>query len=258
MEADRARARPTTRDLMAATLAAAAALWAWRWWGSAYFAVLLAPGKAGKADGFLFLAMCLLVALAIWAALRKRPAAAAGVLLGAGGTTSGLLALLLLCLSYGSVFLGALVLFCGLPVAIGSGAAWALAPRPHGSRGPVWLRLALVIVSISVPASMMVDYWPFRLTFRASRPALDSLADQVAAGKPVHFPAGVGFFRVHACVIDPATGNIGLVDGPNPAGRSGFVRTRPAIPPGEFLGGPFWNLALKVDLGDGWWYVEED
>jgi hypothetical protein len=98
--------------------------------------------------------------------------------------------------------------------------------------------------------------WPLHLAFLAARPALEHLADRVYAGQATGFPRWAGPFRVARTAVDPVTGNVGLMIDPNPGGPTGLVRICPGSPPDPR--GPFGWDDLRVDLGWGWEYREED
>ena len=82
------------------------------------------------------------------------------------------------------------------------------------------------------------------------------MADQVAAGQASSSPQWVGPFRVARSVVDPVSGNVGLMIDPNPSGPTVLVRVRPVTPPDRR--GLFGWDDLLVDLGWGWEYREED
>lgn len=144
------------------------------------------------------------------------------------------------------------------PTIGGLGSAWArLATRqgaaPRRSPPAAWVS---VIALCLLPLVTLLTFWPLRLAFLTVRPALDRLADQVAAGKAVVFPLWVGPFCVARSAVDPASGNVGLMIDPNPSGPTGLVRVRTGIPANRV--GPFGWDDLLVDLGWGWEYREED
>jgi hypothetical protein len=142
---------------------------------------------------------------------------------------------------------------------IGSlGAAWVtLATRqcatPRRSSPAAWS--AVIVLSI-MPLGTLWTLWPLHLAFVASRPSLEHLADQAAAGQASGFPRWAGLFRVAASAVDSATGNVGLMIDPNPSGPTGFVRVRPGTSRNRT--GPFGWDDLDVDLRWGWEYREED
>jgi hypothetical protein len=138
------------------------------------------------------------------------------------------------------------------------GIAWAsLATRK--STGRVWSPVAVWLSTILLtfmPLATVGTQWPLRLAFVVTRPSLDRLADQVAAGQNVSFPRWVGPFRLAGSAVDGVSGNVGLMIDANPSGPSGFVRISPGVPPEST--GPFRWDNLLVHLGWGWEYREED
>jgi hypothetical protein len=145
-----------------------------------------------------------------------------------------------------------------LPLIVGLGTAWiTLASRadvlPRRFRRPAGFS---VFVLAMLPFLTILTMWPLRVAFLAARPGLESLADQVAAGKAVNFPQQVGLFRIEGSAFKPPSGNIGLMIDPNPAGSTGFVRTRPV--PRPVGRDPIIGSNLYVELGWGWSYREED
>ena len=87
-----------------------------------------------------------------------------------------------------------------------------------------------------------------RVARQVSKPALNRLADRIADGRAPGRPVRAGLFMVVGSIIDPVTGNVGLITDPDASGRSGFVRSG-----GRGIGGaqprrdgPFYNL--NIDL----------
>ena len=122
------------------------------------------------------------------------------------------------------LFLGWLVIIA--PTVDALGWVWArLATRegaaPRRSPPTAWLS---AIALCLLPPVTLLTYWPLRLAFLTVRPALDRLADQVAAGKAAGFPQWVGPFRVARSAVDPVSGHVGLMIDPNPTGPMGLVR----------------------------------
>jgi hypothetical protein len=159
---------------------------------------------------------------------------------------------------------GVLTLLCCVytfPIVVGAGVAWASAAtrKEAWSRRSPLLAWPVVLVLALSPPSMLVGFWPLRLAFLVSRPALEHLADRVAAGQGVTGPEWAGMFRVVGSAVDPSTGNIGLIVDPDPSGRSGFLRvgagpnTR-----ARRSSGPYYNFHLDLKLRDRWWYECED
>src|SRR5690349_17630477 len=95
-----------------------------------------------------------------------------------------------LCMALGS--------FCGITMVLGFGVAWATAEAQRG----VTHRLSILLACLSVPmlagapTTMLLTAWPHRLAFLASQPALERLADRVAAGQAPHSPAWAGVYLV--------------------------------------------------------------
>jgi hypothetical protein len=138
------------------------------------------------------------------------------------------------------------------------GIAWASLATGN-STGRVWSPMAVWLSTILLtfmPFATVGTQWPLRLAFLATRPSLDRLADQVAAGQAVSFPRWVGPFRLAGSAVDDVSGSVGLMIDANPSGSSGFVRMSPDVPPESR--GPFRWDNLLVHLGWGWEYREED
>jgi hypothetical protein len=104
------------------------------------------------------------------------------------------------------------------------------------------------------PLVTVFTLWPLRLAFLVSRPTLETLANQIAAGKSMTYPQRGGLFRFETSSINSSTGNIGLLIEPNPAHPTGLVRKSPR---GD-RSGPISSSGLGVDLGWGWEYRQED
>jgi hypothetical protein len=105
-----------------------------------------------------------------------------------------------------------------------------------------------LVVCLGVTISVAVWDWPLRLAFAASRPALERAAADVRSGKQVvNERVGVFFIR---------SGNMTGANIPclwtdtNPAGRTGFVQTRPDVLP--------FNLWSAIHLDDRWYLISED
>lgn len=147
-----------------------------------------------------------------------------------------------------------------LPTLAGFGATWAtLATRDVAAARRSPSRIWLSVIALTVmPAATAWTVWPLRVAFLAARPALDRLADRVAAGRAPASPRWAGPFQVLRSAVDPATGNVGLMIDPNPNGPTGFVRHgRRGTGPSDCFA-PFRGDVLHVELADGWCYHEED
>ncbi len=142
------------------------------------------------------------------------------------------------------------------PTLVALGVAWAILATEPGAmprRRPHVAALAVLLLT-AVPPGTVVTLWPLRLAFLVSRPALEQLADQAAAGQSISFPRQAGLFWMRGARMDPASHNVGLLLDPNPSGPSGFVRMGP-----EHNGaGPFSSSGMGVALGGGWEYRQED
>ena len=119
----------------------------------------------------------------------------------------------------------------------------------------VWVWPLVLGVAV-LPLTMVITLWPLRVAFSVSRPALERLADRVAAGQVLATSEWAGLIHVVGSAVDSATGNVGLIVDPDPSGRSGFVRLGPGVPPGQ-TAGPFFNQSVN-SLGGRWSYQEED
>ena len=148
-----------------------------------------------------------------------------------------------------------------LPPLAGLGSAWAIlaardvtADRPRRSGAWAW-----VVALTLMPPATALTLWPFRLTVLAAWPALDRLADRVAAGQAVTYPVTVGPFRIAASAVDPASGNVGLMIDPDPNGPTAFIRGKGMPGSGPFrCYRPVRGDTLDIRLGNGWCYHIED
>jgi hypothetical protein len=142
------------------------------------------------------------------------------------------------------------------PMIVGPGVAWARLATREGAvprrSGPA-ARLSVYGLAM-LPLLTLWTLWPLHVAFAISRPSLDRLADQVAAGKAVGFPRQAGLFRVRGAAVDRASGNVGLMIDP---GHIGFVRLGTGSRPGA--AGPIdWSGNIIIEVGSGWSYHEED
>jgi hypothetical protein len=114
--------------------------------------------------------------------------------------------------------------------------------------------MLLVAVSTAVtPLITLSTFWPLRVAFLVSRPALEHLADRVAAGQALTLPVRAGVYSIVGFATDPSTGNVALITDADPGGRSGFVRHRPGTPHG-----PFRSLWMGMRLSRTWAYEMEE
>jgi hypothetical protein len=239
------RMRLTIAELMAAVVYAAVLIW------------LLGDGHAVPSVGMAWFA----VAFVCWASVRgrRRPA---GICFGASVIATNSLAALV-CFYYEGwawtvVFIG---LLGGMPMIFGFGAAWvgaAMRPDMDHSRPPFasWSSLLAIVIALSMamtPLMTLLTLWPLRAAFLISRPALERLANQVAAGKSPPFPIQAGLFRIVGSATDPVNGNVALITDPSPSGRVGLVRSKPGAPHG-----PLSSLFMGMSLSQTWAFEMED
>jgi hypothetical protein len=147
-----------------------------------------------------------------------------------------------------------------LPTLAGFGVTWvSLATQEvAAARHVPFVSWMVVVASTAMPFITACTLWPCRLAFLTARPALERLADRVAAGQTIKYPFWAGPFRVAGSVVDPTLGNVGLMIDPNSNGPTGFVRNRG--PQSDLFGcpRPIRGDVLHIGLGDGWCYHEED
>jgi hypothetical protein len=148
--------------------------------------------------------------------------------------------------------------FIVMPAIMAIGLAWCrLGTRdglvPRRFEAAAWLS---VIVLAFLPLFTILSLWPLRLGFVIARPALERLADQVAAGQTIGYPQQLGLFRIGGSRVDAASGNVGLLIDWNPSRDPGFVRVRSGTP--TDVRGPIIGSDLNVELGAGWSYRGDD
>lgn len=226
----------------------------------AILAGLLALPKGLGVFVIAFLFPCLSLLAARWVLLQGRRGLAA-----IGFWVSAILTNILFaasCVAPDIYFLAYLFLgwlFVVLPPVVGFGAIWAILATRKGAtprRAPAAAWLSVLALTV-MPLATTWTLWPLRLAFHVSRPSLERLADRVATGQTVQTARWVGPFRVARTAVDPATGNVGLMIDPNPNGPTGFVRLGPGNSP-DRRHLPIRGDDLEVDLGEGWYYHEED
>jgi hypothetical protein len=145
-----------------------------------------------------------------------------------------------------------------LPAIVSFGTAWAvLGARARAvPRRSVDVSAPAVFLLAMLPILTLGTMWPLRIGFLAARPALERLADKVAAGKAVTLPQQVGLFRLVKSAVDPVSGNVALITDANPSGPKGFVRGGSAYRANP--AGPIVGSNLNIGLGGGWDYRDED
>ena len=195
----------------------------------------------------------LLANVLFWWVLGRRPRLAGGSFgLLATGANAGVALIMVYLYSIGGLLLSMLIAAVLIPLVISAGTAWALGRRRRWLvRGAL---LALVLMAGFGPLVTLATGWPLPVAFALSRPALDRLADRIAAGETLVNPEWAGCYRIITAVRSPLNGNIALVIDAAPAGRSGFVRV--VDPASPML--PFVNLNYDLPLGRSWRYQNED
>lgn len=135
------------------------------------------------------------------------------------------------------------------------GWAWAILASREGAipRRPGVLVWFAVLTLTLLPAFTLVSCWPLRIAFLVAKPALERVADQVAAGRRVALPQQAGLFRLRGRAVDPFSDDVVLMIDPILNKYEGFVR----IPPGGermTRGSLISGATLQVHLGGRWWY----
>ena len=103
---------------------------------------------------------------------------------------------------------------------------------------------------------MVATEWPMWIAFLASRPALDRLADRIAASEVFNRPEWAGAYRVVGADRDPANGDIRLTIDAGSSGNTRFVRVQsPTSTPGSR---PQIVSLYPLSVDGRWWYEEED
>jgi hypothetical protein len=151
------------------------------------------------------------------------------------------------------VFCAAMLSFCLLLPAFG---AWLDQAKGRAR----WMRTLLlagpVVAALGVaPFVMTFTWWPLRLAFAVSRPALDRLADAAAAGTAQRGPQWAGLFWVERIAVDRESGNVGLITMDADDGHSGLMRLGPAS---TTTLGPIFNHNINLPMDARWRYQESD
>ena len=161
----------------------------------------------------------------------------------------------------GHWLLVAMIVVCSLPLMLLQFILLALPMQPISMRRRV-LGYVVLLVVVSIP---FTD-WPIRVNFKLHQASLQAVADRVTSGEDVPRETRVGILRFRQIRegAEPAE-HIGFQINGGAHGGMYFVAT----PPG-FVGEPsshshlrnlgnVWdNTNWTVDLGDGWYLVEQD
>ncbi len=216
-------------------------------------AAILASYRSFDTPWFVLVCSSPVLALVVGLAVRRRPRLAAWTFGVAVVLENALLALISAYLAHRLAGLLIIVLWAaGLPTALAAGSAWARYRRPTPRRTGGWA-WAVVVVVVLLPLTIPATLWPLRLAFALSRPALDRLADRVAAGEVIGSPEWAGVYPIVATRRDPTKGNVALLIDADPGGPTGFVR-QGGPRPGS---GPMLGLYV-VPLGGPWRYFNDD
>ncbi len=94
-------------------------------------------------------------------------------------------------------------------------------------------QVALLLAWPLLLASVLFTSWPMKLSFAASTPALDRLAEQVATGQTPPLPTRAGAFLIHAVETRPVTGGLAIClwTSPPHRGHIGFVQSPAGVSP---------------------------
>jgi hypothetical protein len=147
-----------------------------------------------------------------------------------------------------------------LPTLAGFGIAWSrLTSARDGDRRQSSSRAWLSVFALTLlPLVTAGTAWPFQLRFLMAKPALERLADGVAAGQAMTNPQWAGPFRIAGSAVDPASGNVCLMIDTKPNGPSGFVRNRETRSGLYGCFRPIRGDWYHLTLVGGWCYHEED
>ncbi|HWH69951.1 MAG TPA: hypothetical protein VNT26_11225 [Candidatus Sulfotelmatobacter sp.] len=96
-----------------------------------------------------------------------------------------------------------------------------------------WYQLALLLVWLLLFVGIYRTGWPMRWSFAASTPALDRLAEQVAAGQTPSLPTRAGAYLIRAVETRPVSGGVAIClwSYPPENHHIGFVRSPAGVTP---------------------------
>ena len=93
---------------------------------------------------------------------------------------------------------------------------------------------------------------PLKIAFLIAKPGLDSAAAEIRSGSPSSYPLRAGPFNVVRYDYDvQSPDGLRLVTNDQPTGPNGFCHFTSGVRQG-------FNPWFEMDLGDGWFYIEED
>lgn len=125
------------------------------------------------------------------------------------------------------------LLALGVPAALLLLAVAVVAWVSRGAERRRWYQLPLLLVWLLLFAGVFHTSWPMRLSFAASTPALDRLAQQVAAGQTPSLPTRAGAYLIRAVETRPISGGVAICLWTAPPERHhvGFVQSPAGVTP---------------------------
>ena len=125
------------------------------------------------------------------------------------------------------------LLALGFPTALVLLAVAVVAWVCRGAERRRWYQLALLVVWVLLLAGIYGTSWPMRWSFAASTPALDRLAEQVAAGQTPSLPTRAGAYLIRAVETRPVSGGLAICLWTAPPERQhvGFVQSPAGVTP---------------------------
>ncbi len=104
------------------------------------------------------------------------------------------------------LFFGAFGGLTALALLVAAVVAWVC----QGAERRRWPQLGLLLAWPLLLASMLFTSWPMKLSFAVSTPALDRLAEQVAAGQTPSLPTRAGAYLIRAVETRPVSGGLAI------------------------------------------------
>ncbi len=103
----------------------------------------------------------------------------------------------------------------------------------RGAEHRRWYQLAPLLAWPLLLWSILFTSWPMKLSFAASTPALDRLAEQVAAGQTPSLPTRAGAYLIRAVETRPVSGGLAICLWTAPPERQhiGFVQSPAGVTP---------------------------
>lgn len=155
----------------------------------------------------------------------------------------------------------AMIVFASLPLILLQFILLALPMQPISMRR----RLLGYLVPLAVISVPFTD-WPIRVNFKLHQASLQAVADRVASGEKIAGGISIGVFRFRRVgTAHNHEDHIGFQINGGFHGGMYFVATPPGFVPGPSSRQPIrnhrgvWtNTNWTVDLGDGWYLVEQD